>query len=364
MNSSNTMNSEDSKKYYVILQVSRNCTQEQIQEAFEKQYTKYHPVWNEISITYIENNEIILLQELDPSNEARFKLITEAYFVLYNPESRALYDKGLKLSEEEDWDKSRAFFEDQLRVWYHMNPLVGRSNNAAYREFQKGLTTGWGRQITTVKLQEIPPETTRVLAMRHGLGFHNESLGIMSVANRDAQLVPDVGVAQAKDTGILLREVGLFSPPLSDSLLIVISPFRRTLQTAINVMGSNSWTIPTIVTPLASEHSYEISVVKQGDRGSKTSVLRKWFPASEHPQFEDFKDVDQYCVDMNCEDGKWWHHGPRWAETPASFSARAERFRRFLVAAARLGNTRIIITAFVSLSDVLYVVERELAILS
>jgi broad specificity phosphatase PhoE len=272
---------------------------------------------------------------LDPANEGRFRLITEAYFVLYNPESRALYDRGLKLSQEEDWEKSRAFFEDQLRVWYHLNPLVGRSNNAAYIQYQKGLKTGWGRQITTEKLLEIPPDTIRVLAMRHGLGFHNESLGIMSVANRDAQLVPDVGVAEAKDTGALLREVGLFSPPISDSLLIIISPFRRTLQTAIHAMGSDAWTFPTIITPLASEHSFEISVVKQGDRGSKTSVLRKWFPTSQHPQFNDFQEVDKYCLDTNCEDGKWWHHGPRWAETPASFAQRAERFRRYIITAAR-----------------------------
>lgn len=47
------------------------------------------------------------------------------------------------------------------------------------------------------------PETSkrvvRIVAVRHGFGKHNEGMGIGSMANRDADLVPSIGVPQVRN---------------------------------------------------------------------------------------------------------------------------------------------------------------------
>lgn len=208
---------------------------------------------------------------------------------------------------------------------------------AVMQTFQKGLQEEWGpRQIA--KLEYPLPEaknSIRVVTVRHGFGKHNEGLGIGSVANRDAELVPSIGVPQAYASGRKMAEANLFKPPISNSLLIVISPFRRTLQTALYFMGNDRWIFPTIITPLAGEHTFERSGVMQGDRGSTAAQLREWFPQQRHPQF-DFSEVDRYCDEKSISGGAWWHHGEGSHETDSSFQARARELRRFLIQQARV----------------------------
>jgi len=64
------------KDYYKILGVDKNATEKQIKAAFRKLARQYHPDMNP-----------------DPSAEARFKEINEAYEVLSDPEKRAKYDQ-------------------------------------------------------------------------------------------------------------------------------------------------------------------------------------------------------------------------------------------------------------------------------
>ncbi|MFN4032532.1 MAG: molecular chaperone DnaJ [Fimbriimonadales bacterium] len=63
--------------YYEVLGVDRTASQEEIKAAFRKLARQYHPDVN----------------KEDPDAEERFKLINEAYQVLSDPESRALYDR-------------------------------------------------------------------------------------------------------------------------------------------------------------------------------------------------------------------------------------------------------------------------------
>jgi len=65
-------------RYYEILEISRNATQEEIREAFRHLAQKYHPDHN------LGNCEA----------EAKFKKINEAYQVLSNPTKRATYDSS------------------------------------------------------------------------------------------------------------------------------------------------------------------------------------------------------------------------------------------------------------------------------
>lgn len=65
-------------KYYEILEISKNATQEEIKKVFRRLAQKYHP-------------------DRNPGNreaEAKFKKINEAYQVLSNPIERAAYDSA------------------------------------------------------------------------------------------------------------------------------------------------------------------------------------------------------------------------------------------------------------------------------
>ena len=65
-------------KYYEILEISRNATQEEINRAFRRLAQKYHPDRN----------------PGDSEAEVKFKKINEAYQVLSNPTERAAYDNS------------------------------------------------------------------------------------------------------------------------------------------------------------------------------------------------------------------------------------------------------------------------------
>jgi len=65
-------------KYYEILEISKNATQEEIKKAFRRLAQKYHPDRN----------------LGDREAEAKFKRINEAYQVLSNPTERADYDSS------------------------------------------------------------------------------------------------------------------------------------------------------------------------------------------------------------------------------------------------------------------------------
>ncbi|KAL6593547.1 DnaJ-domain-containing protein [Neocallimastix californiae] len=66
------------KKYYEILGISETATDSEIKKAYRKEALRWHPDKNQ--------------DRLEEANE-RFKLISEAYEVLKDPEQRAIYNK-------------------------------------------------------------------------------------------------------------------------------------------------------------------------------------------------------------------------------------------------------------------------------
>jgi hypothetical protein len=129
---------------------------------------------------------------------------------------------------------------------------------------------------------------------------------------------------------------------------------RRTLQTAVALFGSDAWTVPTVVQPLAAETSLAsrfsapnlakriVASVQQGDHGSTPDGLRLMFPPDRHPQL-DFSPVGEYCGRMGkrwaaggAEEGRWWHHGNEagYEGCHADADARAAALRRWLAAEA------------------------------
>lgn len=199
--------------------------------------------------------------------------------------------------------------------------------------FFNGVKGTWGPKEVDYLINKPTPNDAagRVVVLRHGMGYHNQAYGSHSYFQRDAEL-NIVGVEQAKLIGSLFRNVtGLFDlDSYNGRLLFVVSPFTRTLQTLVHLMGKKEWDIPTIIQPLCAEHTLEWSVVQQGDRGSTPQKLRQLFPVDQYPQF-DFDPVSKYCLKRGIANGQWWHHNSvAISETEASFKRRTVEFKRWL----------------------------------
>jgi hypothetical protein len=193
--------------------------------------------------------------------------------------------------------------------------LVADTREDKMDSFLAGLSGGWGRRERQALARELPPRPLfRVVAVRHGMGHHNDLGGGLSLFNRDATL-NRVGRTQAEAAAAVLGNCGL----LDQLDLVVVSPFTRTLETAALLLAAASEgrrdSVRTIVHPLAAEHTLLRSGLQQGDRGSTAAELREAFPLAQYPQF-DFSQIDRYCEERGLADGKWWHHhAPSSADT-------------------------------------------------
>lgn len=222
-----------------------------------------------------------------------------------------------------------------------MSSVVSTMRQSSLQCFNTGLESGWGVEALTA-LQEGPsePATTRLLAIRHGMGYHNDLGGALSLFNRDATL-NEVGCKQACATGEVLRERVTAAIDL-----VVVSPFTRALETAAHMLGPIAHGIPTLVEPLCAEHTLARSAMQQGDRGSTAEELRRVFPQERYQQY-DFSRLEQYCNERGIKEGRWWvHKEDEHHESSASFGRRAEEFRAWLGAeCARRGARRVLLVS-------------------
>ena len=83
---------QSNKDLYKLLGLSRDASQDDVQQAHRKLIRKHHPDTN----------------PGDHSAEERFKKIQQAYEVLSNPEKRREYDKGFSTSSRGNPDRPRA----------------------------------------------------------------------------------------------------------------------------------------------------------------------------------------------------------------------------------------------------------------
>ena len=134
----------------------------------------------------------------------------------------------------------------------HAFDLMGAGREASMTDFNSFMKNGAGFQLAALHRPLEPDTVVRLICVRHGMGHHNDAFQTASFMNRDAEL-NRVGISQATVTGKLLRSAGLFDK--MERLLVVVSPFCRTLQTAVVVLGTDEWSHPTIVQPLAAETS-------------------------------------------------------------------------------------------------------------
>src|SRR6202140_2419414 len=73
----------EASEYYEILQISANAEPETIHRVYRLLAQRFHP------------------DNADTGNDTRFRLITEAYHVLTDPEQRARYDVGYHRQRQE-----------------------------------------------------------------------------------------------------------------------------------------------------------------------------------------------------------------------------------------------------------------------
>jgi DnaJ family protein C protein 7 len=76
------------KDYYKLLELPKDCAEEDIKKAYKKNALKWHPDKNRES------------EEQTKAAEAKFKDISEAYAVLSDPQKKRRYDSGQDLEEE------------------------------------------------------------------------------------------------------------------------------------------------------------------------------------------------------------------------------------------------------------------------
>jgi len=76
------------KDYYKILELSKDCGEDEIKKAYKKNALKWHPDKNRES------------EEQTKQAEAKFKDISEAYAVLSYPQKKRRYDSGQDIEEE------------------------------------------------------------------------------------------------------------------------------------------------------------------------------------------------------------------------------------------------------------------------
>ena len=202
----------------------------------------------------------------------------------------------------------------------HALDIKGAGREASMADYNTFVACGASAQVSAIRRPIERDTAVRVVSVRHGMGHHNDAFQTASFMNRDAEL-NRVGISQASETGRILRDAGLFDR----ELLIVVSPFCRTLQTLLRVVGTDTWDHPTVLQPLAGETSVAsrlpgprlarkvVANVQQGDHGSTAVELAKKF--EQHPQF-DFRVLDEYCKQMGSKwaaggehEGKWWHLG-------------------------------------------------------
>jgi hypothetical protein len=159
----------------------------------------------------------------------------------------------------------------------------------AQHDFQFGLERAWGPRELRAMTSVLTDGQVRVTCIRHGMGYHNDVMGAFSFLNRDAQLNEVgmhlcafcyyffvclfvcfqqeflhrsfAGVQQAECLGRLFRTRGLLE---RKNQLLVISPFIRTLSTAVSLFGQKQWSVPTIISPLCAEHTFARSHFQQG----------------------------------------------------------------------------------------------------
>jgi len=126
--------------YYDTLGVKPNCTTDELKKAYRKLALKYHP-------------------DKNPNEGEKFKMISQAYEVLSNPEKRKIYDEGGEQAIKEGVDSS-SFTSPMGLFEMFFGGGMGRRKETRGKSIVQGLT---------VTLEELYNGSTRKFAVERNI---------------------------------------------------------------------------------------------------------------------------------------------------------------------------------------------------
>ncbi len=195
----------DTKDYYKSLGVSRQSSDQEIQQAYRKLALKYHPDKN----------------PGDAKAEARFKEISEAYEVLSDPEKKKMYDlrgaDGLK-------DMGYEGFASTDDIFAHFGDLFSDLFGGSERGGGFAGQDQFGRRRFQQRV--APPQRGQDIRHRVSISFEEAALGTsreLRTGVSDGQTL-SVKIPAAVDDGAVLRlsdqgQLGTNGGPRGDLLL-------------------------------------------------------------------------------------------------------------------------------------------------
>jgi len=145
------------------------------------------------------------------------------------------------------------------------------------------------------------PATKTIVLIRHGQAEHNvnEDYTIFDPA------LTKLGVQQSKDLSVKFSSINID--------LIVVSPLRRTVQTAANIFSSEKYNSVSIIANELCRESYGLVVC---DKRSNLTAIKEEFASSK---------VDFSLIAT--EEDTWWESDK---EPPEHLEQRVREFYRFL----------------------------------
>ncbi|ACL23097.1 DnaJ C-terminal domain-containing protein [Chloroflexus aggregans] len=256
------------KDYYQVLGVSRNASDDEIKRAYRRLARKYHPDVN----------------RGDPTAEARFKEINEAYQVLSDKEQRAKYDRfGSEFHRYEQTGFGGVDFSSQTDFADLFETLFGnrRTGGSGFNVRLDGQDV---EQPVELTLEEAYHGTQRTLQ------FANPNGTLRTIT---------VKIPAGIDTGKRVRVPGEGAPGLNGGrrgdlyLVVTVTPHSRFERKAGDLYTTVPVSMYTLLLggqvqlPLLSGKTLTLTIPPQTQNGRVFRITGQGMPLMHSPQYGD-----------------------------------------------------------------------------
>ena len=212
----------DSKDYYEILELDKNCSQEDISESYRRLSLKYHP-----KVTKPENSAVF---------EYHFQKLCEAYEVLSDPVKKEIYDiyghEGLKNGIIDKKGKVKAGYIYSGNGHEIFEKFMGTDNPFTLKdEYEKGFfdeAKEEDKNLNEDKVQNIDVNLECTLEELYNgcvkkINYKKRVIGFDFRTTEEKEVSLDVEVSRGydKNTVLTFKGLGNQTPGIRDSDLLV-----------------------------------------------------------------------------------------------------------------------------------------------